>query len=139
MVHDYMLQCALLLALLLLKPAAKDWQHWQGSLADWEEAHHQLEANKDTWAPPGTFAAALSTFQAALQDAGHTTDQLKQVTLLHCNVRHEKKRDELCLLLASMGKHPYFCCIPVGMQEFSQQACRSTASSQLFPSKAATA
>ena len=90
MVHDYMLQCTLLLALLLLKPAAKDVQHWQGSFADWEEAHHQLEGNEHAWAPPGTFAAALSTFQATLQDAGHITDQLKQVTLMLCSNKHSK-------------------------------------------------
>lgn len=76
------LQCALLLVIFVLKPAAKDSQHWQGSFADWEEAEHQLEANELAWAPPGSFAAALSTFHTALQEAGHTTQQLKQVVLL---------------------------------------------------------
>lgn len=80
--HACTLQCTLLLAILIFKPAAKDDPHWQGSFADWEEAEHQLQANELAWVPPGTFAAALSTFQAALQEAAHTTQQLKQVTLL---------------------------------------------------------
>lgn len=68
--------------MLVLRPAAKDSQHWQGSFADWEEAEHQLEANDLAWAPPGSFAAALSTFHAALQEARHTIQQLNQVHLL---------------------------------------------------------
>lgn len=43
-----------------------------------QEAEQQLQANEHAWAPPGTFAAALSTFTAALQDAIQTTDNLKQ-------------------------------------------------------------
>lgn len=70
--------CMLLLVTLVLKLTTKDSQHWQGSFANWEEAERQLEANEAAWAPPGTFAAALSTFQAALQEAAHTTQQLKQ-------------------------------------------------------------
>ena len=72
----------LTLALLVLKLIAKDNQQWQGSFANWEEAERQLEANELAWAPPGTFAAALSTFQAALHEAAHTTEQLKQVVPL---------------------------------------------------------
>lgn len=75
----------LLLVTLVLKLTTKDSQHWQGSFANWEEAERQLEANEAAWAPPGTFAAALSTFQAALQEAAHTTQQLKQVILLHAS------------------------------------------------------
>ncbi|KAL3138214.1 hypothetical protein ABBQ38_005435 [Trebouxia sp. C0009 RCD-2024] len=70
--------CMLILALVILKLIAKDSQQWQGSFANWEEAERQLEANELAWAPPGTFAAALSTFQAALEEAAHTTHQLKQ-------------------------------------------------------------
>lgn len=77
------MQCMLMLAHVILKLIAKDSQQWQGSFANWEEAERQLEANELAWAPPGTFAAALSTFQAALQEAAHTTEQLKQVGPLH--------------------------------------------------------
>ena len=72
----------LTLALLVLKLITKDNQQWQGSFANWEEAERQLAANELAWAPPGTFAAALSTFQAALHEAAHTTEQLKQVVPL---------------------------------------------------------
>jgi len=44
-----------------------------------EDASKQLQANEHEWAPPGAFAAALSTFKATLQDVTHSTNSLKEV------------------------------------------------------------
>ena len=73
------LQCLLLLTMLLLRPASNDADQWQGSFASWEDASKQLQANEHEWAPPGAFAAALSTFKATLQDVTHSTNGLKKV------------------------------------------------------------
>ena len=73
------LQCLLLLMMLLLRPASNDADQWQGSFASWEDASKQLQANEHEWAPPGAFAAAVSTFKATLQDITHSTNDLKKV------------------------------------------------------------
>ncbi len=73
------LQCLLLLTMLLLRPASNDADQWQGSFASWEDASKQLQANELEWAPPGAFAAALSTFKATLQDVTHSTNGLQKV------------------------------------------------------------
>jgi len=75
----HLLQCLLLLTMLLLRPASNDADQWQGSFASWEDASKQLQANEHEWAPPGAFAAALSTFKATLQDVTHSTNSLKEV------------------------------------------------------------
>lgn len=70
--------CLLMLTMLLLRPASNDADQWQGSFASWEDASEHLQANEHEWAPPGAFAAALSTFKATLQDVTHSTHSLKK-------------------------------------------------------------
>ncbi|KAL0039267.1 hypothetical protein WJX79_000841 [Trebouxia sp. C0005] len=70
--------CLLLLTMLMSRPASNDADQWQGSFASWEDASKQLQANEHEWAPPGAFAAALSTFKATLQDVTHSTNSLKK-------------------------------------------------------------
>ncbi len=76
------LQCLVLLAMLFSKSASGDSDQGQRSVMSWQEVQRQLQANENAWAPPGTFAAALSTFQAALQVADKSTDSLKKVPIL---------------------------------------------------------
>ncbi|KAA6419722.1 MAG: hypothetical protein FRX49_10255 [Trebouxia sp. A1-2] len=64
--------------MLMSRPASNDADQWQGSFASWEDASKQLQANEHEWAPPGAFAAALSTFKATLQDVTHSTNSLKK-------------------------------------------------------------
>ena len=83
------LQCLVLLSLLLTRPASSETETWPQSSVRLQEAEQQLQANEHAWAPPGTFAAALSTFTAALQDADQTTDGLKQVCSSLCTFFHK--------------------------------------------------